>query len=456
MSADQAVKVTIIRPVKGLEPSLYDCLASTFIQDYPKDKLEVRLCVSDAKDPAMPVLERVLREHPDIDAKILIESDDPLLKDTTRKLGPNPKIRNMSRAYREASADLIWIIDCNVWVGKGVCGRMVSRLRGYEGDRPYKYVHVLPIVVDTVGTTTQEELGSAAADSEVIRTTSSAHQATQKSGRTISSIGGGRLEEQFLASAHPKFYAAINTVLVAPCSLGKCTMYRKSHLNALTNGAGIDYFSENICEDQLTGDILWKKQLPGEKDSDNWGKHSIAWGDLAIQPMANMSLVEYWKRRVRWLRVRKFTVTAATFVEPGTESFLWAIYGAFAITTLPVFEQRLAIPPTWTSFWLIWLLSVSIWCAFDWSQYLLLHSGAAIEVDEDTPGFARPPKDGARRPFSEWLPAWLGREALALPIWTWAFWLGTTLEWRGKKFKVGMDMKVHEIDTTASPKRRVE
>ena len=37
-----APHVTIIRPVKGLEPQLYDCLASTFRQDYPKDKLHLR------------------------------------------------------------------------------------------------------------------------------------------------------------------------------------------------------------------------------------------------------------------------------------------------------------------------------------------------------------------------------------------------------------------------------
>ena len=46
--------------------------------------------------------------------------------------------------------------------------------------------------------------------------------------------------------------------------------------------------------------------------------------------------------------------------------------------------------------------------------------------------------------------AWVGREALsALPIWCWAFWGGTSLEWRGRKFWVGMDMKVHEIINTS-------
>ena len=35
LEADDTPHVTVIRPVKGLEPRLYDCLASTFLQDYP-------------------------------------------------------------------------------------------------------------------------------------------------------------------------------------------------------------------------------------------------------------------------------------------------------------------------------------------------------------------------------------------------------------------------------------
>jgi ceramide glucosyltransferase len=53
--------------------------------------------------------------------------------------------------------------------------------------------------------------------------------------------------------------------------------------------------------------------------------------------------------------------------------------------------------------------------------------------------------DGARRNFIDFLCAWLGREFFALPVWVTAFWGGVTVEWRGRKFWVGLDMKVHEI-----------
>src|ERR1700761_6971548 len=120
--------ITIIRPVKGLEPYLYDCLASTFRQGYPHVKLRVRFCISSRNDPAFPTLERLLRDFPDYKAQILVEEEDELLTSGKLKLGPNPKIRNMSRAYREADrgkGGIVWIVDCNVWIGMHTAGRML-------------------------------------------------------------------------------------------------------------------------------------------------------------------------------------------------------------------------------------------------------------------------------------------------------------------------------------------
>ena len=320
----------------------------------------------------------------------------------------------MSHAYRQARtvSDIVWIIDCNVWVGKHTLPRMVDLLQSN------KFVHLLPLAVETTSPSTKQ---------------------------SRSAFFGGRLEELFLSSSHAKFYTAINTVLLAPCIVGKSTMFRISHLDSLTKGQGIDYFSQNICEDHLIGDLLWKQEVREESQGQRLGKHAMCFGDLAIQPVSGMSVREYWERRVRWLRVRKFTVTLATLVEPGTESFLCSAYGAFAATTLPFFQTTPGIPPSWPAFFSFWLLSVSIWCLMDWTLYRKLHSGSSIHDDQNTPTFAKPIPGGKRRVFKEWLFAWLGREALALPIWLFAFWGGTRVEWRGKRFWVGTDMKVHEI-----------
>jgi ceramide glucosyltransferase len=462
--------VTIIRPVKGVEPYLYECLAATFNQDYPREKLTVHFCVSSRDDSAFPILERLLDDFPIFDARILVEDEDPALhrqNASAPKMGPNPKIRNMSRSYREAKGDIVWIIDCNVWVGSGVCGRMVDRLCGlsrYGSRRPYKFVHQLPICVDVDSQLSGHEI------KDFANGDLGSHNAigAPVSHRSWFSVGGGRLEELFLSSSHAKFYTAINTVAIAPCIIGKSNMFRRSHLNYVTSstpnssrnlsssapgvGEGTDFFSHNICEDHLIGDLLWRRTI---RSAPRLGNHALLLGDLAVQPIANMSVPAYIARRIRWLRVRKFTVTLATLIEPGTESFLCSAYGAFAITTLQWFKLRLGIPQTWTAFVVFWLFSVSAWALVDWTVYILLHSGRTFEFDKkDVPAFVRPPKGLSRRPFTEWLAAWLGRETLALPIWIWAFWCGVTVVWRGRKFWVGMDMRVHEVKDDDHDKRK--
>jgi ceramide glucosyltransferase len=185
--------------------------------------------------------------------------------------------------------------------------------------------------------------------------------------------------------------------------------------------------------------------VPVELKGEKWGKHGIVFGDVAIQPMAGMSVADYTARRVRWLRVRKWTVTLATLVEPGVESILCSAYGAFALTTLPWPHTHLGVPHSWTAFVGFWLLGILLWMLVDWFTYNKLHSVASVELDEDTPSFARPPRGCSRRPAREWAAAWIAREVLALPIWTFAVLGGTTVQWRNKTFWVGMDMKVHEI-----------
>lgn len=474
-SSSDAPHVTVIRPVKGLEPHLYECLASTFFQDYPRDKLTVHFCVASRTDAGYPTLQRLLADFPHANARLYIEEDDPLLQagdESAKHMGPNPKIRNMSRAYREAQGDIIWIMDCNVWVGKGVCGRMVDKLCGF-GDgsgRKYKFVHHLPVAVDVTGAASLREEREALLDAYT-HSTSGTATARDEAALWIKEqhesplvTGGGRLEELFLSSSHAKMYTAINTVLIAPCIVGKSNMFRRSHLDYLTTASprnphnyrpGIDYFSDNICEDHLIGDLLWKNRVREEKElGERLGKHAMVFGDLAFQPVANMSVRAYTARRVRWLRVRKFTVLLATLVEPGTESIVCSLYGAYGFTTS--LAQYLhgrgwgvaEYMTSWSAFFAFFVLSMVAWILVDWTLYIKLHSAKTVELDQDTPVFAQPPRRGSttRRTFREWFAAWLGREMLAFPIWAWAFYGGVTVTWRDRRFRVGLDMKVREID----------
>ena len=361
----------------------------------------------------------------------------------------------MSRAYREAKGDIIWIIDCNVWVSPRVAGLMVDRLCGFDpanNGRKYKFVHQLPLVVDVSNLTPQ---------------------APSRWPSTFASLSGGFLEELFLSTSHAKFYTAISTVAIAPCTVGKSNMFRRSHLNALMPSLpplhrppGIDFFSDNICEDHLIGDLLWRTPVPtsvldsaateGRSTSTNLGKQNEKWSNHAllpcppcIQPLAHLPTTSYLARRTRWLRVRKFTVPLATLVEPGTESLVCSLYGAFGFTTLSSSNRLLQIPRTWAAFWIIWSISVLLWMGVDYLVWRRLQGWAGEAEHEgrvDIPPFVGSAmKRTGQRTKRQWLSAWLGREILAGPIWVVAIFGGATVRWRGRTFRVGMDARVKEV-----------
>jgi ceramide glucosyltransferase len=456
-----APRVTIIRPVKGAEPRLYECIASTFRQDYPADRLSIRLCVDSTDDSAYPILCKLVEDFPGIDAKVLIEADDPYLHGPAgneNNLGPNPKIRNISRAYREAGPDdVVWIIDCNVWVARDVLGRMVDKLTGHipggGSAKPYKFVHQLPLVVDTMELSPRSSSkGDPLSSSTRLLDPEYPQPAPAAAGSHGMLSGGGRLDEMFMGTTHAKFYGAINEVGVAPCIVGKSNMFRKAHLDQATAQAqppstsahlphptGVDFFSWQICEDHLIGELMWRHEIPG------YSNHGLVWGDLVLQPMAGMSVASYAARRVRWLRARKFSVLAATLVEPGVESLVCCAYLAFALTTLPWFHDVLGMPQTWTAMGVVWATCVSCWMLADRVTFGRLHAGYTTTTDEHTPDFAMgmgQPGGVRTRSFSEWLAAWIGREVMALPIWVWAVMLGRTVKWRGKEFRVRFDTTV--------------
>lgn len=408
------------------------------------------VCVASPHDPAIPVINEVLSKYPDVDGRLLIGEED---------VGPNPKIRNMSRGYREAKGDILWVLDSNIWVVSGTLSRSVRLLEGNDrGGKGYKLVHHLPICVDVtpeqgdeVQTSTLDTITDITEDQPLIA-------ASTPFWSRLWRIGGGRLEENFLSSSHCKFYTAINTLSIAPCVVGKSNLFRRSHLAQVTRdadhpeGEGILAFAENICEDHLLAERLWLNLVDEEKTgARQWGKHKMG-EDLVFQPVCMMRVTDYLARRTRWLRVRKYTVLSATLLEPGTESFLCSFLGAWAITTL--FPERCIqllsyiVPDssTWVAFGVSWLLSISLWAAVDRTLFTYLHSYRSVEVDKNSPFFIT---DTEKRAFGAWLLQWIGREGFALGVWAWAMWPGE-VNWRGGRYRVRWkDCKVEEIGRDA-------
>jgi ceramide glucosyltransferase len=100
--------ISILKPVRGLDRDAYENFASYCRVDYPQ--YELLFCVDDPRDSAVPVIERVIRDHPQVAARLLVGAEP---------LGVNPKLNKLCGLVREARYDLLVMTDSDVRVEPG-------------------------------------------------------------------------------------------------------------------------------------------------------------------------------------------------------------------------------------------------------------------------------------------------------------------------------------------------
>jgi ceramide glucosyltransferase len=104
---DPAPKVSLVRPLCGIERFGEETLRSSFGLDYPD--YEIIFCVQRGSDPIVPLAERIIAEHPHQPARLLI-GDDPI--------SSNPKLNNCVKGWDAARHDWIILADSNVLLPK--------------------------------------------------------------------------------------------------------------------------------------------------------------------------------------------------------------------------------------------------------------------------------------------------------------------------------------------------
>jgi ceramide glucosyltransferase len=103
IAEDFAPGLTLIRPVCGLENHIAETLGSTFRLDYPA--YEIIFCVSHANDPAVPLIRRLIAQHPAAQARLMIGSE---------RISDNPKLNNLAKGWWAARHDWVLMADSNV------------------------------------------------------------------------------------------------------------------------------------------------------------------------------------------------------------------------------------------------------------------------------------------------------------------------------------------------------
>lgn len=110
--------VTVLKPLKGEEPGLYDNLAHFCRQRYPEFQL---VCgVAEADDAAVPVVRRLQRDFPGVDIALVIDA---------QLHGTNHKVSNLINMMRVARHPVLAVSDSDIRVPEDYLLRVVAPLR---------------------------------------------------------------------------------------------------------------------------------------------------------------------------------------------------------------------------------------------------------------------------------------------------------------------------------------
>ncbi|SJX64562.1 related to Ceramide glucosyltransferase [Sporisorium reilianum f. sp. reilianum] len=466
LHAESVPGVSILRPLSGLDSNLFSNLSSSFTQDYPNSRFEVILSIRDSSSTELQkvlnVARMVVAAHPQVDARIIVGD---------HFAGVNPKINNLVRSYAASKYDILWIVDSQVWSPSGALARAVDDLCADPDNRPRPSPSWLPRKThgDRVGLVHHVPFA-------VLPSTS----------------WGSRIERVFLSTTHAKMYLALNALSIDSCVMGKSNMYRKSDLacvpdsyfNVSLHGSqgeegaiGSFAFSHNsqdsqfsrmsrstspsdqsayttaahhelsneevktlsrafarfsiyLAEDNMLAQSLWNPPLNLS--------HTLSSSDLAYTSVGDIrTLADYTRRRMRWIRVRKYMWLAPTLLEPLTESIISGLVGWFAFSTLLASPAPL---PVWAHL-LFFCVHFGAWFVVDYTVFQRL--SVAHEFLQCNPGV----DNADTMSVVEFAAAWAMREALALPIWAWAI-LGSTVSWRDRTYRI---LKGGRAAAVASP-----
>ncbi|XP_018655053.1 putative ceramide glucosyltransferase [Schistosoma mansoni] len=265
--------VSILKPLSGRDPNLENNLLSFFQMDYPT--FELLFCITDKEDPAYELAERLITQHPHVDAQIIIAKD---------LFGINPKINNLQAGYEASKYSLLLISDSGLWMRSDALMDMVSSL---EVDPKVGLIHQVPYMKPY---------------NEYIPTV-----CEQPSFTWV-------VQLVFFSCWHAKVYLTASFLNVN-CVTGMSCLLRKS---TLSDSGGFKQFGCYLAEDYFLTKYIsnrgWKISL----------SHQPAW-----QNSPSPCLYQFYLRILRWSQLRLSMAVLSFIFEPFTRCLPNALLGAF-------------------------------------------------------------------------------------------------------------------------------
>jgi ceramide glucosyltransferase len=109
---------TLLKPLCGAEPRLYENLRSFCHQDYPEFQVVFGVC--DASDPALSIVQRLRADFPSLPIDVVINP---------QQHGSNRKVSNLLNMLERARHDLLVMADSDCFVGPDYLASVTAPLR---------------------------------------------------------------------------------------------------------------------------------------------------------------------------------------------------------------------------------------------------------------------------------------------------------------------------------------
>ncbi|XP_055334469.1 ceramide glucosyltransferase-B-like [Paramacrobiotus metropolitanus] len=323
-SGDLLPGVSILKPLVGIDQYLMHNLESFFVMSYPK--FELLFCVTDESDPAVMIVQSLMKKYPCVDARIFIGGEH---------VGVNPKINNMMPGYRASKYELVLVSDSGISMRDDTLLDMVYTMLKPEMDRDQPesrlrrlwnwlrnrgpshgvgLVHQMPFCLD------RDELGFPAC-----------------------------LEKVYFGTAHARIYLSADCVGIN-CPTGMSALMRK---NLLENKGGMGAFGQYLAEDYFFAKAMtdqgWVVCISSQP----------AWQNSAVCHLAH-----FQGRLERWAKLRFAMVPVATLLEPFQECLLLGLIASFAVSFLFALSALG-----------VFLVHVITWFLLDWILLNVVQNG---------------------------------------------------------------------------------
>ena len=110
--------VSILKPLKGTDPEMYESFRSHCLQDYAR--YEILFRISDANDPAAALVARLQREFPHQAIRLVL---------CEKNLGANGKVGSLVQLAAEAKHDILLVNDSDIRVAPDYLRTVITELQ---------------------------------------------------------------------------------------------------------------------------------------------------------------------------------------------------------------------------------------------------------------------------------------------------------------------------------------